>query len=143
MPLRTAIPLLKSNQIFRANGNLTSTPLVAYPATTPKNRRKLFLPTNNTLDGVFNSSQLLQGNSAGSADQVSFFDYRTNLFVSYFYRTGFGWRLSSNRSGPDQAGVIIPSNTETVILCFPEKTITLKGQAKLVTHQTSGSPLSI
>jgi len=143
MPLRTAIPRLKNNQIFRANGNLTSTFLVISPATTQTNRRKLSLPTNNTLDGVFNSSQLLQGNSAGSSDQISFFDTNTNTFVNFFYRLNFGWRLSSNRTGPDQAGVVIPNNTETVIQCFPTKTITLKGQAKLVTHQTSGLGLSI
>ena len=139
MPLRTAIPLLKSNQIFRANGNLDSTFFVVYPPTTQNNRRKLSLPTNNTLDGVFDSSQLLQGNSAGSSDLVSFYDYNTNRFVTYFYRLDFGWRDGSNRFGPDQAGVIIPNNTEIYLVFSSTKTITLKGQAKRVSHQTSGS----
>lgn len=141
MPLKTAIPCLKNNQIFRANGNLTSTFLVISPATTQTNRRKLFLPTNNTLDGVFDSSQLLQGSSGGSSDVIGFYDNANNRFVNYFYRLGFGWRDTANRSGPDQAGLVIPNNTEATFLCTPTKTITLKGQAKLVTHQTSGTGL--
>lgn len=137
MPLRTAIPLLKSNQIFRANGNLVSTFFVAVPQSGANNSRKLFLPTNNTLDGVFNYTQFTTGASAGSADQVRVWTHTTGIFESYFYRTGFGWRLSSNRTGPDQANVVFPNNTEYFFTFVIAKTITLKGQAKISTRQTS------
>lgn len=137
MPLRTAIPLLKSNQIFRANGNLVSTFFVAVPGSGPNNSRKLFLPTNNTLDGVFNYTQFTTGSAAGSADQVRVWNPVTGIFENYFYRTGFGWRLSSNRLGPDQANVVLPNNTEYFFTFVIAKTITLKGQAKISTRQTT------
>jgi hypothetical protein len=137
MPLRTAIPLLKSNQKFRSNGNLVSTFFVAVPQSGANNSRKLFLPTNNTLDGVFDYTQFTAGSSAGSADQVRVWNHTTGAFVSYFYRTGFGWRDSSNRTGPDQANVILPNNTEYYFTFVIAKNITLKGQAKVSTLQTS------
>jgi hypothetical protein len=137
MPLRNAIPLLKSNRMFRSNGNLVSTFFVAVPQSGANNSRKLFLPTNNTLDGVFDYTQFTIGNSAGSADQVRVWNHTTGTFVSYFYRTGFGWRDSSNRTGPDQSNVVFPNNTEYFFTFVIAKTITLKGQAKISTRQTS------
>jgi len=123
--------------MFRSNGSLVSTRFVAVPATGANNIRKLLLPTNNTLDGVFDYTQLTAGNAAGSADQVRVWNHTTGVFESYFYRTGVGWRLSSNRTGPDQANVVFPNNTEFVFTFVIAKTITLKGQAKVVAHQTS------
>lgn len=137
MPLRTAIPLLKSNRMSRSNGNLVSTRFVSVPGTAADNSRKLFLPTNNTLDGVFDYTQLTAGSTAGSADQVRVWNHTTGVLDGYFYRTGFGWRLSSNRTGPDQANVILPNNTEYFFTFIGAKTITLKGQAKVVSNQTS------
>jgi hypothetical protein len=140
MPLRNAIPLLKSNIMFRSNGNLVSTFFLPVPQSGANNSRKLFLPTNNTLDGVFDSTQLTRGNSGGSADLVRVWNHTTGTFVSYFYRTGFGWRDSFNRTGPDQADVVLPNNTEYFFTFILAKTITLKGQAKVSTRQTTKYP---
>jgi hypothetical protein len=123
--------------MFRSNGNLSSTFFADVPATGAGNSRKLFLPTNNTLDSVFDFTQLTAGSAAGSADQVRVWDNATGAFASYFVRAGFGWRLASNRTGPDQANAVLPNNGEYYLGFVTAKSITLKGQAKIMTYQTS------
>ena len=137
MPIKTALPLLKSRQIFRNNDRLVSSFFAPTPVSGPGNIRKLFLPTNNTLDSVFDSTVLTQGSTAGSSDQVRILNTAVGTFVGYFFRAGFGWRLSTNRTGPDQGGVVIPNNVECSLQAIIAKNYVVKGQARIVTYQTS------
>jgi hypothetical protein len=76
----------------------------------------------------------LQGTTAGSADQIRIFSIRTGSFLNYFFRSDVQkWRLSLNRTGPDQENVVIDNKS---IIAFTKiisgsKTITLKGTARV------------
>jgi hypothetical protein len=131
MPIRVAVPLKKNNSIKRQNENLLQGWVVTY---TQLNGRKLFVQSNNTIGTIFDELDFLQGTTAGSADQIRIFSIRTGSFNNYFFRSDVQkWRLSLNRSGPDQENVVIDNKS---IIAFTKvtsgsKTITLKGTARV------------
>jgi len=131
MPIRVAVPLKKNNSIKRQNQNLLQQWVVTYGQL---NGIKLFVQSNNTIGTIFDELDFLQGNTAGSADQIRIFSIRFGTFTNYFFRADVQkWRLSLNRTGPDQENVVIDNNS---IIAFTKiisgsKTITLKGTARV------------
>jgi hypothetical protein len=131
MPIRVAVPLKKNNSIKRQNENLLQGWVVTFGQI---NGKKLFVKSNNTIGTIFNELDFTQGNTAGSSDQIRIFSIISGSFISYFFRSDVQkWRLSNNRSGPDQENVVIDNKS---IITFTKvlsgsKTITLKEIARV------------
>jgi len=134
MPIRVGVPLEKNNSIKRQNANLLQGWVVSQGIL---NGRKIFIQSNNTIGTIFNELDFTQGTTAGSSDQLRIFSI-SGSFVNYFFRSDVQkWRLSSNRSGPDQENVIIDNKS---IIAFTKvasgsKTITLKETARVGVYQ--------
>lgn len=138
MPIRVAVPLVKNISEKRQNGNLLQAWVVVNPFVISTNIKKIFITDNNTIATIFNEADFTQGNTAGSADQVSILNPAFGIFTAYFFRLDVQkWRLTLNRNGPDQNDVVIPNKS---IIRFQKilsgsSTITLKGTARVAVYQ--------
>lgn len=133
MAVRVAVPLVKSRSQQRQNGNLLQGWVVTFGLL---NNRKILVNNNNTIGTIFNELDFAQGSAAGSADQLRIF--KNGAYVNYFFRSDVQkWRLSSNRSGPDQENVVIDNQSIIAFLknSSGSKTITLKGTARVGVYQ--------
>ena len=135
MAVRVAVPLVKSRSQQRQNGNLLQGWVVTNGLL---NDTKILVNDNNTIGTIFNELDFTQGSTGGSSDQVRIFSIVSGSFVSYFFRSDVQkWRLTTNRSGPDQENVVIANRS---IIAFTKvtsgsKTITLKGTARVGVYQ--------
>jgi hypothetical protein len=133
MPIRVGVPLARSNSIKRQNGNLLQGWVVTFGQL---NGRKIFVQSNNTIGTIFNELDFTQGSTGGSSDQIRILI--SGSYVGYFFRSDAQkWRLTNNRSGPDQENVVIDNKN---IVAFTKvtsgsKTITLKGTARVGVYQ--------
>jgi hypothetical protein len=137
MPSTVGIPISKRNQIKRANSNLSQTWIVYNPFDFLTNRKKIFILDNNTISSIFDETQFTQGTTAGTSDLLQLFIPEIGLYRAYFFRSDVQkWRLSSNRSGPDQNNVVIPNKSIIIInkVTGGSKTITLKGNAAITPY---------
>jgi hypothetical protein len=138
MPIQVAVPLKNNNSLKKQNGNLLQAWVVVNPFVASTNTKKLFVTSNNTIATIFNESDFTAGSTAGSSDQIAIFNPVSGAFIQYFLRLDVQkWRLSTNRSGPDQNDVVIPNKT---IIRFSKilsgsSTITLKGSARVGIYQ--------
>jgi hypothetical protein len=138
MPIRVGVSLAKNNSIKRQNGNLLQAWVVGNPFVNSTNIKKIFVTDNNTIATIFNELNFTQGTTAGSSDGVSIFNPNFATFTAYFFRSDVQkWRLSLNRTGPDQNDVVIPNKS---IVRFQKilagsSTITLKGTARVGVYQ--------
>jgi glycosidase len=134
MPIRVGVPLAKNNSIKRQNSNLLQEWLVTQGET---NARKIFIQDNNAIGTIFNELDFTQGSTGASSDQLRIFSI-SGSFVNYFFRSDVQkWRLTNNRSGPDQENVVIDNKS---IIAFTKaisgsKTITLKETARVGVYQ--------
>jgi hypothetical protein len=101
------------------------------------NARKIFIQDNNAIGTIFNELDFTQGSTGASSDQLRIFSI-SGSFVNYFFRSDVQkWRLTNNRSGPDQENVVIDNKS---IIAFTKvisgsKTITLKETARVGLYQ--------
>jgi len=134
MPIRVGVPLAKNTSIKRQNSNLLQEWLVTQGET---NARKIFIQDNNAIGTIFNELDFTQGSTGASSDQLRIFSI-SGSFVNYFFRSDVQkWRLTNNRSGPDQENVVIDNKS---IIAFTKvisgsKTITLKETARVGLYQ--------
>jgi hypothetical protein len=138
MPAVVGSPVRKNDSILKANGKTTQSWVVVNPFSDTTNRRKMFVTDNNTIETIFDPLDFAQGSSSGSADIITLVNPSTGASISYFFRSDVQkWRITTNRSGPDQNGVIIANRS---IILFSKitagsKTITLKGTARVSIYQ--------
>jgi len=134
MPIRVGVPLAKNTSIKRQNSNLLQEWVVTQGET---NARKIFTQGNNTIGTIFNELDFTQGSTSGSSDQLRISSI-SGSFVNYFFRSDVQkWRLSLNRSGPDQENVVIDNKSiiDFIKVIIGSKTITLKETARVGVYQ--------
>lgn len=135
MAVRVAVPLVKSRSKQSQNENLLQAWVVTFGLL---NNKKIFVNDNNTIGTIFNELDFTQGTTSATSDQVRIFSIVLGTFQNYFFRSDVQkWRLSVNRSGPDQENVVIDNRS---IIAFSKalvgsKTITLKGTARVGVYQ--------
>ena len=133
MPIRVGVPLAKNTSIKRQNSNLLQEWVVTQGET---NAKKIFIQGNNTIGTIFNELDFTQGSTGGSSDQLRIFI--SGSFINYFFRSDVQkWRLSNNRSGPDQENVVIDNKSiiDFIKVLSGSKTITLKETARVGVYQ--------
>ena len=135
MAVRVAVPLVKSRSQQRQNENLLQGWVVTNGLS---NVIKILVNDNNTIGTIFNELDFTSSITAANSDQLQIFSIVSGAFVRYFFRSDVQkWRLSLNRSGPDQENVVIDNRS---IIAFTKllggsNTITLKGTARVGVYQ--------
>jgi len=98
------------------------------PALTDKTQ--FILRKDNTLASVFGNGATVNvatGTSPANADVVSVLS-STGILSRFFYKTGSGWRLETDRNGADRGNVRISLGTGVAFKSYSDKTIALSGE---------------
>jgi len=93
-------------------------------------KTQFILRKDNTLASVFGNGATINvrdGGNTGSADTVSVLS-STGTLNRFFYRTGYGWRLETDRNGADRANVRISLGTGVAFKSMSDKSIYLSGE---------------
>jgi hypothetical protein len=131
-------------QVFSFSGS-TITVKGTLPALTDKTQ--FILRKDNTLASVFGNGStvtLATGTSTANADVVTVLT-SSGLFKRFFYRTGSGWRLETDRlaGGADRANVRISVGTGILFKTYTNKNIYLSGEYRgtrsLITINEAGT----
>lgn len=138
MPAEVGSPVRKNDSILKSNGNSTQSWVVVNPFAIATNVRKMFITDNNTIESIFDPLDFTQGTTGGSSDLIALTNPSTGATIQYFFRSDVQkWRITTNRSGPDQNGVIIANRSiiQFTRILAGSKTITLKGTARVSIYQ--------
>ncbi|HVM61205.1 MAG TPA: hypothetical protein VMV72_10095 [Verrucomicrobiae bacterium] len=85
--------------------------------------------TLNTLFGTNDSAGLQAGSGSGSADNINVWNPNTQLYTTYYYRTGSGWRSTAS----------LTINTGTNALYLDQGIVLVRRGAASVANQVIGA----